>query len=729
MGSGRVRGVVDAAGVLVCEVVLLAFFVRTRGLLGSVDLAHFLSWVQRSSPERALTALVRLLGICVSSGLLVSTVTYGAGALTGRRLLVERSRHLTPALVRRIMDTLAAASVAASSIGSSAAMAGASSPAHVVSLASPADEEVGARTASVPMVTSSTAARVSSTAMGRHFPHPGEIPHSLPATPAGWPADHDAASPGNDFAGLPAGTKVIVVRPGDCLSVLAERHLGDWRLDTEIEALNYGRVQADGRALVDDHWIYPGWALVVPDDAVGATIVGAGTGTGTGTGTAVTEPPARVPEPSVPPVPSAVIVPGRADHKGTPAPAPGAVNRRRPAPAPAPPSPAPGPVRRGPVRPPLAPPGTVAHTSARARAGGDTPAKDSGGKDSGTKDSGTRGSAGSGTKDSGGKGHEAVGAALAIGTIAAAGALWRLDGLRRELSHDRPRGWTIARNRAQVEAAECRSRAIADDESMRWVDLGVRYLSGLIEQFSSESHENIPCLVRVTVGPGGLEVCLAPRPEGRLGWFTPTADGAALVLDPDLAIEDLELLAAGHWPAWPALVSLGESDGATVLVNLEYAGSLAVEGDGRAVRATLGAILLQLVSQPWSAEMLAALYTVGEQALDDRLGPVQPVTPDEAMELAEKLDQIADAREELAGGLSLGALRAIACEALPHVVVSWPGTSDGAARCLAEAARPQSSGVVLVGPGPSPVPAGDCCWAPAPGRCKATSTVTRFRGS
>ena len=176
--------------------------------------------------------------------------------------------------------------------------------------------------------------------------------------------------------------------------------------------------------------------------------------------------------------------------------------------------------------------------------------------------------------------------------------------MRRELRHDRPRGSIISRNRAMVEAAERRSRAIADTEAMRWVDLGLRYLSGMVEQLSSEDHEDVPSVVLVKVGKAGLEVVLSAPPKGRLGWFSPTADGAGLVLDSDLEIEDLELLAADHWPAWPVVVSVGESDGGTVLMNLEYAGCLSVEGDSGAVRGALAAVLLQLVSQPWSQEML-----------------------------------------------------------------------------------------------------------------------------
>ena len=236
--------------------------------------------------------------MCVTTCLLASTAVYGAGALTGSRRLLERSRRVTPALVRRALDALAAASVAASSIGSSAAMSSASAVPPVVSVARtaaipPLPGKVLARPVAPPVAP----ARVSVTALGRHFPHPGEVPHGLPATMPTGLDDEQRPTLENGFAGLSVGTKVVVVRPGDCLSVLAERHLGDWRMDGEIEALNYGRPQADGRALVDDHWIYPGWVLVMPADAVEAMVVGAAVPEATPVVRAVPSPPRAVPSP------------------------------------------------------------------------------------------------------------------------------------------------------------------------------------------------------------------------------------------------------------------------------------------------------------------------------------------------------------------------------------------------------------------------------------------------
>jgi DNA-binding SARP family transcriptional activator len=98
--------------------------------------------------------------------------------------------------------------------------------------------------------------------------------------------------------------------------------------------------------------------------------------------------------------------------------------------------------------------------------------------------------------------------------------------------------------------------------------------------------------------------------------------------------------------------------------------------------------------------MLGGLYAVGNPFLDQRLTAVQLISGDKALELAEQLDQISTARQQVSDEVSLSSLRAIACEALPHVAVAFDGTPANALRCLAEAAVPERSGVVLVGSGP-----------------------------
>ena len=293
-------------------------------------------------------------------------------------------------------------------------------------------------------------------------------------------------------------------------------------------------------------------------------------------------------------------------------------------------------------------------------------------------------------------------AAAGIGAIAGAGIVWRLDRTRREQSHRRPKGRLIARNRPEVEAAERRVRAIASEEVMRWVDHGMRYLSGLLEQFSLDNPGPVPSLALVQAGGRGLEIILSPAVNRSLGWFSPTDEGAALVLDADVTLEDLEALSADRWTAWPALVSLGATNDGALLVNLEHVGSLSVEGPQDRVQGVLAHLLVELSSQPWSDEMLSGLYALGDCPLDERLPGLQTVPNRDAGELAQKLSRISSSHRDLAGPFSLASLRAVACEALPNVVVAFTGTPAGLLEHLAEAAVPDQSGVAIAAAGSYP---------------------------
>ena len=125
MWPNRLRGYLDAIGVLVCEVAGLVLLLRSAPFLGTVDFRHFGNWLQTTSPEGALTALARLLGIAVFGWLLISTLLYGAAVVSGKKSIITQSRRLTLPVLRRIVDSLAAASVAASTLGNVGAVAGA----------------------------------------------------------------------------------------------------------------------------------------------------------------------------------------------------------------------------------------------------------------------------------------------------------------------------------------------------------------------------------------------------------------------------------------------------------------------------------------------------------------------------------------------------------------------------------------------------------------------------
>jgi len=133
----------------------------------------------------------------------------------------------------------------------------------------------------------------------------GSVPRSAPA---GERAENRAPRPVMAVAVAPTvsdpGPDVVDIHPavsvrqGDTLWDIAERHLGSGHRYVEIVGLNLGQPQADGRSLTDEHWIEPGWVLRLPMDAT--NVAGAA--------------PAAVPDQPDPVAPAAnaehVVVPG-----------------------------------------------------------------------------------------------------------------------------------------------------------------------------------------------------------------------------------------------------------------------------------------------------------------------------------------------------------------------------------------------------------------------------------
>lgn len=116
---------------------------------------------------------------------------------------------------------------------------------------------------------------------------PRPAPAAEIATSARWDpvVAHRATAPVDQApAAGPDEPGWIVVKPGDSLWLLAERHLGDalrWR---DIFELNVGQL-ATGGTLRDPNLIHPGWRLRLPlpdrlgsADPEGANAVGAPAG-------------------------------------------------------------------------------------------------------------------------------------------------------------------------------------------------------------------------------------------------------------------------------------------------------------------------------------------------------------------------------------------------------------------------------------------------------------------
>lgn len=78
------------------------------------------------------------------------------------------------------------------------------------------------------------------------------------AMPDDWHTQRQALAP-------QTGTDTHTVRPGETLSGIAEKELGDADAYPEIAELNEGHRQPDGRTFTDPDRIYPGWKLALPN--------------------------------------------------------------------------------------------------------------------------------------------------------------------------------------------------------------------------------------------------------------------------------------------------------------------------------------------------------------------------------------------------------------------------------------------------------------------------------
>lgn len=99
-------------------------------------------------------------------------------------------------------------------------------------------------------------------------PATAHAPQTRPAPPARHPVPSATSggksTPPTPVAHRTSGQRTVTVHRGDTLWSIAESHLGSGSRFREIAQLNYGRPQPDGRTLTSSHWVYPGWILILP---------------------------------------------------------------------------------------------------------------------------------------------------------------------------------------------------------------------------------------------------------------------------------------------------------------------------------------------------------------------------------------------------------------------------------------------------------------------------------
>jgi len=475
--------------------------------------------------------------------------------------------------------------------------------------------------------------------------------------PALRPAARTARQQPGPAARPPGGPAAAghLVAPGESLWGIAAAHLGDGSRWRELAELNYGRPQPGGATLSRDHWLQPGWTLLLPGTATTATgaardrdypvragdtlwdiarhelgdgtawprIAAASTGEqpdGEHLGdpdrilpgwhlTVPAPSPLSPPQPGHPPATAAHdVAPGSAAAGLTPrqhlaGSAAGTAATTPPAPPPAASTAHPerqeSSPRGAPTAGPSVPPGQPASPPAAAA----PPPEPAVAAQRPTPPGAAPTPAPSG--EPGGEGGEppvAARTAAGLGALLAA-ALLTLIGLSRGRQRRRRRpGERLPAPPTAAVRAEAELRRVAAPEDLDILDRGLRTLAAGMTARGAP----LPGLRLIRSTGQGLELTLA-TPAQLPAPFTATPDPARWVLPPGSALLDPE--AAAQVPApYPQLVTVGQDlTGAHALLDLEETAVLTVRGDPQAGRDVLAALALELATHRAADGLLVTL--------------------------------------------------------------------------------------------------------------------------
>ncbi|MGH9225178.1 MAG: hypothetical protein ACRD2W_15670 [Acidimicrobiales bacterium] len=246
---------------------------------------------------------------------------------------------------------------------------------------------------------------------------------------------------------------------------------------------------------------------------------------------------------------------------------------------------------------------------------------------------------------------------------------------------------------------ERRLRSIQQAEALEWVDLTMRFLGMRMADCGTVDP---PAVVCVRAGSLGVELVMEPASSVPPTGFVATEEGHLWTLDPEIGIDQLRDEAAGGVALVPALVTIGVTEEGSVLLNLECAGTLVVEGDPERAGAFLAAAALELASTPWCREL--PLTLIGGDARLSVGNPRVESADDPSLVIA-RAARAAGATEAALGDsrttLSARVAEQSSEDWVPSAIVADLGSmEEGAARELVRATVPHRSGVVAIVPGP-----------------------------
>lgn len=191
-----------------------------------------------------------------------------------------------------------------------------------------------------------------------------------------------------------------------------------------------------------------------------------------------------------------------------------------------------------------------------------------------------------------------------LGALAAAGLLALLAAKRTRGGRHRQPGRRVALPAGPDAVVEAQTRTAADPLAADVLSRALRTLAAHHHQ----RHQPMPALRAARLATDSLEIYLTDTAARLPAPFVSAGDGVWLLargsMDDLLTSDELDAIPA----PFPALVTLGlDEEGASLLINLEEAGTLAITGPHDASTAVLTALAVELIGSPWADDAVVEL--------------------------------------------------------------------------------------------------------------------------
>ena len=194
------------------------------------------------------------------------------------------------------------------------------------------------------------------------------------------------------------------------------------------------------------------------------------------------------------------------------------------------------------------------------------------------------------------------------GSLLAAGLVVLLNRLRRARLRRRLPRQRLPRPDPLLEDTELSTRATVDLEGASRLDLALRAFAHGIAKPRTSRPSSTPSTTSKS------NCCWIVRSPNPPTGFTAAGNPRAIITTPELTAQQLIQLANGAAAPLPALVTIGEADGDPVLIDLEMARLLSVDGDPDTSADMIRRMATELATGPWIDHV--EIITTGDLRVD-----------------------------------------------------------------------------------------------------------------